>query len=623
MNVRSMNDEKQRNFGGDRMQRRFEGGALSALALMTGVLGLTGFPSPSRAAEVVVDIPSGVRVGASSLRTNNPNNLIVNNNGRLDGNINFSRWSGGDVLNNNNLITTATTVNGNYNFGGGFDTLNNTGSFVFVGRNVDEPSTLNILGLEQWNNAGDVFFGVTESYNGFDITDGAANDRIVANGTSFAGSPGSRLWVDVVLQDTQAGCSAAANADCLDLSGGSTSGVTYVHISDQVTYTSRPSYGSYNPEGLTIVDVAGGVSHAGDFVVDPETPGYSANEIFGGAAVRGVFAYSIVYDSATQRHNLVGLPSRDLFAFAQLPAAAQDVWRMADTIGLSRTVDVGEGDGRVWGQLAGERTDRDSTTSYSAFGQTAAIDLGYRQNTGALTFGVDMVRPTGDQGFLLGAMAGLTDSELTYNVSAASARLSGEVLGLYGGYRFGPGFVDGTLTVSHSRLEDDVPAFTLAAQDKVSGDVYSYGGRIEAGWAIPLGTAASVSPLVDVAYVTTRFDDVKLPSAEVHYDNSKSLRAGLGARLTGNTDAGASWKVSYSLTGRYWSETDGKANAAVRNAGAPVPLGDNFDGSFGEISGVASIGSGDLGFTGFLQAGSRFADAYTSYSLSAGLRYHW
>ncbi|MGE5501310.1 MAG: autotransporter domain-containing protein [Ignavibacteriales bacterium] len=512
--------------------------------------------------------------------------------------------AGGDTLTNSGVIATsgATTID----FGAGSDTLTNSGRLV---AGQGGASTLTLANLETFANSGLVLFGS----NDWMTTDGEANDRLVAAGTTFTGSGASTLAMDVDLgAAAQANCSAATVADCFDLTGGSTAGSTLIRVSD-----TGDSAGALNTAGIVLVDVHGGTSHAADFTLDPTSAGYTVDPTLGAGLEKGLFLYQLDYDAANQRHRLVSLPNSRAFEFAPLAASAQSVWytsvgswfdRQADLRDTLAAGDTGPG---VWIKLAGANDNRDATSAYGPY----AFNISNKQTTFAALAGIDLLHgASGGQGYVVGLTAGELNSDVQFKASHRSAKLEGQSYGAYATWLSNSFFLDAIVQQNDLDLRDN-------AAFGAKGKVKSTGGQVEGGWRMPFASL-SVEPLASLAYVRTKFDDLALPGATLHTEEAKSLRGSLGVRVSGDTDLHSA-TLKWQATGRVWDEFEGKNRAVLISNGQSVGMPDDVSGAFGDVGVGVSLYAPSGHVSTFLNTGLKFKDDYRSTNTAIGFRVQW
>jgi outer membrane autotransporter protein len=580
--------------------------------------------------------------------------VVINNNGRIAGRLNFSGLSGGVTFNNNtgaNATTEGWHTSGITDFGAGDDAINNTANGVIASANAEVTfnfgagedrfdnagvlvvgrqsgaGALTLNNLETFENSGLIVLGAAFSTAGAaypPASDGQANDRLIAAGADFVGSGDSRIALDALLGDvSQMGCIAAGNivADCVNLQGGSTSGETLLTVNG-IDAATGPATSLVE---IALIDVAGGTSHAGDFVLDPNSPGYVADGPFGGGVRVGAATYSLLYDPNTQAHRMVRLPDESLLALSVLPAAAQNLWSTVDDTSRARQAELRRARdgaaGGVWGRTTGGSSERDATTTVTLYGQSAALaPKGYEQSDAALVFGGDIAGGDADSGYAVGLSAGYVQSSIELD-DAPSLDLTGFTFGLYASYRLGEVFIDASGGGYVGNLEGDVAMLP----DPIDSDVTAIGGRADAGWRLPLGGGFSVAPLASVVYVSSSLSDIKLPGDKLNaidFGNGKSLRGGLGGEAAFEADLGGVM-LDLSLTGRAWQEFEGETVSQVQGRGSSLDLTDAFSGTFGEIAASADISGFDGALSGFVGVVGRFGDDYSSASAQFGVRFNW
>jgi hypothetical protein len=511
-----------------------------------------------------------------------------------------------DTLSNSGLIAS----NGTIDFGAGADVFTNSGALA-VG------SALTLANLETFNNSGVILFGANGA-----VTDGVADDRLVAQGADFVGSGDSTLAMDVDLGGAgQAGCSAATVADCLDLRGGSTAGSTLIRVND-----TGQSEGALTADGIVLVDVKGGASAAGDFSLDPTSDFYTVDPTLGVGLEKDLFLYKLDYDAANQQHRLISVADGKAFEFSPLAASAQSIWYTSTGTWFDRQADLrdelidgGAGPG-VWIKMAGSNADRDMEQAYTPGGSTYLFDTSHKQDTVAVSVGIDLMRGSGDgQAYVVGLTAGNLNSDLRFDASRSVAKFEGQSYGAYASWLNGAFFIDGIVQANELDMRNDKVWQTPGRFG--SGKVKSTGGQIEGGWRIPFAVV-SVEPLASLAYVRTKFDDLALPGGDLHTEEAKSLRGSLGVRVWGDTALSTS-TLKFQMTGRVWDEFEGKNRAVLISNGQDIGLPDDVSGAFGEVGVGLSLYSPTGHVSTFLNTGMKFKDDYRSNDTAIGFRVQW
>jgi putative surface-exposed virulence protein len=531
------------------------------------------------------------------------------------GSIDFG--AGADVLTASSLFATEGTT---LDFGAGADTFNLSGLL--------SADNLTIDGLETFNHSGLVVMGlgiVTASTGGGKVwtqTDGASNDVLRLNGVAWTGSGSARVFADALLgETTQLGCATLTGAaDCLDLRGGTTAGSTAIRINysgDDATL------GAYNPVGATVVDVNGGASAAGHFVLDPASSAYVADPVLGGSLERpGLFRYILEYDPDTQRHLLVGLPKSEVMEYAILSGAAHSIWHMTANTVTGRQTDLREGaaGGAVWLRTAGEYTRRDVVTTFRGLSQDYAVDNGYKLYAGTILGGLDLLTgSSGEFDYVAGAQIGYVGSSFDLNESDSSGRFSGATGGAYASLWSDWFFLDGALNLNGLTLDYESLALNGV---KTTTFLNSIGASAQAGARTMLTENTFAEPLAAVSWVRTSFEEISLNGGEVEPGDAESLRGGLGMRL-GATLPGESVSASYFVKGMAWNEFEGESSGVVHNPGVDLPFADEFTGAFGEAELGINVYSADNTLSGFLTSGVKWKDGYSAVNLSLGVRMAW
>jgi hypothetical protein len=529
---------------------------------------------------------------------------------------------GADTLTNTGLIATnaggaATTID----FGAGADTFNNSAAGVLVaGEGPQAASNLVLTGLETLNNAGLIVFGSGSTKAPFG-SDGFANDQINAAGTAYVGA-GGKLAMDANLSTVaQASCAALTAADCLAV--GSTAGTTSIIVHD----TGAAAAGGANA-GIALVT---GVSSATNFTLDPSSQYYSAR--FGGVLDKpGLFFYDLAYNAANKSAVLVGVPDIEVFQLAEIGAQASDLWEASTQTWFDRQADLrtaihGRSDGwgpGVWLRVVGQWTNRDNTATNTILNKTYTFDVGYHSNTAGLVGGVDLLSSSGGaSAYVVGVQAGYLDQDTRFNASPLRVNLSGPTLGAYASFVSGGLYLDGIVNANLMDMDIDDPALAAApANHQFSGNVDTYGGRVEGGYQMGLGSSAFWEPLVGLSYLHSNFDDIAIAGATVSWPSATSFRGDLGLRvgLTGDFE----WaRAQVSLTGKYVNEFDGSNQILIASGGPNFTTTDHFDGGFGDVSVGASMFARGGHLSAFANAGFRFQSDYQTTSVTAGFRYQW
>lgn len=628
--------------------------------------------------------PSGHNTNAESLiRAAGAGNLVINNNGEMTGAVDFSGLQGGVTINiaptmrdsdasgwitnGNSVLSPASDVvhvqadaffqtssarfsthpsrpETTIDFGAGSDSFLNEGIFIagtawqcLPGSDCDpRESSTNFLNLEQFENSNLILLGANTNSVSFIISgeresDRQSNDALALPGADFAGSGDSRIELDVGLGSAgQTACAPeTVNADCVNITNGSTSGNTVLTVRE-VTLADRTSNADF-----VLIDVSGGTSSADHFTLDSDSDFYSTK--FGVPSIyKGdLFFYPFVYDTSTQQHILAATASDNALQFPLLVEAAETGWRTATT-GISerqiaRRDNPGIGGG-LWIHATREEGDRVAEQTRTGGGLTFEYDNSHELRSSAVNVGLDLLsQRDGDRTWSMGGTIGYSRTTAAFDHSPNRAQFEGIALGVYGSYLFGDFFVDSIVSHTRTELDFDMPGLGLVLgpnANTVKTDADSIGARIEGGWSLNLG-ALGVEPLASLSYVRSDFDNAEVPSGDrsrpgntIDFGDNTSLRGGLGARLTFDTNLGG-LPTTWNLTGRALKEFDEESEATIKSLGPDAKVASELDDMITEVSGGVSVHSASGAASAYLNADLKFSDTYDSEGLSAGFRYQW
>ena len=577
------------NAGGAQVINVVAGRTLTAQGVSTGVLNLTavGATTINNAGSIGSSAPNVAILATGP-------SLVLESTGTLNGRMNFTGVTGASTINNGG----AWNVSGVSLFGPGAVTVNSTGTLT------TSTTLTSFTGLEALNNSGTIRFGGART---------ASTEVLSAPGTIFTASEGSLLQMEVTFgAGGQTSCAAAVVADCFDLAGGATNGVTGIAL----TTLAEGVTDVFSADPIVLVNVGGGASHAGDFVLDPSSTNYVDDASFGGLiATPGLFAYALRYDAGTEQHLLVSVPRSDAFELVPVIHQTLSVWHMTTDAVVGRQADLRhEAVDGAWIRAAGENSERDLIQTYSAANNTFAFDGGYSLDSASVIGGFDLTRA---EDFVLGVHAGYVASKLDFETSSTEDTLKGATVGIYGGWRSGGLTLDAALNANFLTL--DRQSTTL---EDMSTNVISMGGRAEAGWILPLGGVFYVQPLATAAFVRTDVKDVTPSGYEIAFEDVDSMRAALGLRAGGQSGNLGLW-----VLGRAWTEFADEGSVLIHRTGAATDsdftFADDLSGQFEEFGvGLSLSNDGDT-LRGYVAAGAKLQDGIDNYNFSLGLRLGW
>lgn len=456
----------------------------------------------------------------------------------------------------------------------------------------------------------------------------AAVEVISAHGATFNGTGASLLQMGVRQLNGvgQTGCATATIADCLDLSGGTTTGVTTV----QLRFGAEPGLPAPIPgrlqrrtsaqPGIVLVDVSGGTSGAGHFVLDPGTEGYVVDDVYGSVLdFGGLLDYTIVYDPTKQQHLLTTVPGEEAVQYASYMREALSAWHVTADAVAGRQADVRNGGatGKVWFRAVNESTQRDAAPISTQHGNTFTYDSSNSSWTRAGIFGFDA---SAGENHVVGVHVGFVFGGTDFSGSPTSNSADGATAGLYAGWWQKNGLsVDATFNVNALTLDRDVVGL-----EEQETEAMTFGARAEAGWRLPLMEAFWLQPLITVAWAKTDINALDLKDNQVRFENADSLRTALGLRIGGEVAVADSAKVGYWLLGRAWNEQGGDGRIAFpMQEGGALTIEDDLSGGIREFGlGVSASNKADT-LSAFLSAGARSSDDADSYNVSLGARVRW
>ena len=283
----------------------------------------------------------------------------------------------------------------------------------------------------------------------------------------------------------------------------------------------------------------------------------------------------------------------------------------------------------VWMKAIGSWTDQKARDSETLQDHTFTFDLGYKQQTLGLIGGVDW----GKEGvanpydaFVLGVMGGFIESHVNFNHGGSSFKYTGGTVGGSVSYMNNGFFADVLVKADFLRLSWNVPLLMgfggLPAVDATTvGVLGNLGYRFDFGpmFFEPIGT---------LAFSSTRIGDItSVPlAATIQFANADSFRGAIGARVGTQVSGWQNHRVDASITGRVWDEfSNDNPKVTLVNLGPTVTLEDSFlkKGTFGEVKGGLDVISMGAGWGGFVNAGVKFNDKFTTVTAKGGLTYSW
>ena len=256
--------------------------------------------------------------------------------------------------------------------------------------------------------------------------------------------------------------------------------------------------------------------------------------------------------------------------------------------------DEGESGVRVWGKLNYGKTDTD--------GDVEAGGFNTEQWFGAL--GVDF---SVGQNAILGIAGAYIENDMDFDEFNGRIKSKGWQLGVYGAYDPGPYYLKAGVSYSdlNGKSSRDVNFVNTVGSIKGDPDAKIWAANIEAGYRIPLGANAALTPYAGFDYAMVkmrRFDETGLPGANLSVGGKDKFAASeLGLELSGQmgkiipslrvgwqhafTNDTADFRASFidapaGSDFRIISE-DFAADSAIVEVGLTAQLSPNFDAHLG------------------------------------------
>jgi hypothetical protein len=564
-------------------------------------------------------------------------------------------------------------------FGGGTNLMVNRGVTVVGDARVpDTPQTfdngsgpsyaraITLAQLGRFENEGELIMGgvitspsfrlsssVIDSRN-LPATDTVARTALFMPGTDFVGGPGSVIRMDAVFRygaaqvnctdrvvrgpvtpSTPAGSPGATasliGADCIDIAGGSTAGVTELVLYDEQPGALAANFGDNE---ILLINVEGGTSAAEHFVLSPQSEHYDART---GTLQQGFFQFPLIYDADNQQHRLVSLPGSRALALPYIPQALQAVARS-----VGRDAVNGEADAGVWVRLTQRQQQRDVQHRFDRYNVSVGVDSSHEIDTTVLTAGRSW--KAGDWG--IGGAISYVDAQLGFDGNDMQADFVGASIGLHADYHREGLFLDNLVQLQWLELDLTDPGFSperrgskkfgyvnltpSTAYRNVNGNAgtQTLHVRSELGWRLSLGEQLYLEPLAGLSWVRAEIDEVTIQSYDRAADDNRffgdhadSLRATVGGRAA-FTRSGARLNLRATGSLRYWQSLKDKTTVTLANAGPDLVVQDDFDGGWTEVNAGLELVSPSGRVAGQLEAQALLGD-YEGYGVTAGVRFQW
>jgi outer membrane autotransporter protein len=541
------------------------------------------------------------------------------------GNCNCTNFAGGTV-----------NINANATFTGG--TIINAGLFTLSnGASLSGLSNFQNSGILAAPTSGPTTSAIsvgTFTHSGVINlqTNNQAGDRLTING-NYVGVAGSSILLDFATQTSTAdqviingNASGSTSLNVRNLTPGAavTTGPTLVQVNGAPSANVFTLGNLQNFGTIAVVLVPQSSPTGASFGLATVTIPTSAG-LSGAVAVQAVQSLGFTTSSAVldRLGEVRDVNSRnDKQANASAATAYARVSTPADPIGahLKDYAAVSATSRPVfWARALGDYEQRSGSATFDFAGQGFTSNLGYRQRTGALMAGVDVVMSgltSANDGIIGGLLIGGIDSHVNLSASSTKQDYTGPTVGMYGTYFNGPWFTDVLLKVDTLGLE--INGTNLAQ----SANLVNFNVATNSGYKFDFQKRFYIEPTAGLEYVKTSFTDTTaLTSTTVPLNNGFALRGRIGARI------GTEWvtnnvRVEPSLVGYVYSVLDSSGASLFVN-GVGINLPTDKGKVRGELQASVNFLNLQTGWSGFGRVDTRFGDDLVAAGAKSGIRYQW
>jgi outer membrane autotransporter protein len=527
---------------------------------------------------------SGIALGGTTTGfavSSTGGSMSLTNNGTITGQLNLSALG-------NKFINTGTFITAGINdLGVGSTTATNKGTISVPAVGLFPTETVALIGPGTFNNSGLL-----------DLRNGRAGDSLRLAGT-FVATGSSQVGLDVQLG------AAGALADKLIVTA--PTGVTTLLVADI-----SKGYGALNP-GLVLVQASAGAT-ASNFVLQ------------NGPITKGFVQYNLVFNGANFTYSLVGVPDAAAYQSLKLIAGVENVWRASSDAWSDHMAELRDANwagGRaalsdgvhLWAQAFGAGHRQSDSESYTVFGQTSAVNLGYRQTTGGFETGVEAATHRGAVALVGGLTTGFTYSSLDFEGASGGGDYTSPNIGAYASLLDGPLFANLLLKYDH----DGVSAKSALAQYSHNFNGDGYGATIEAGYRLGLGRNLYLEPLGSLNYVHTHLDGFSALGAGFDFNDTDALEGRAGLRAGGRYALAGGGTLSPYVGAEAVGAFSGRDALDFSSGGYGLHFTDRRPLTYGDAN-VGVNFAGWRGLSGFVQLDGDFAGRTQGVGGSLGLR---
>jgi hypothetical protein len=260
-----------------------------------------------------------------------------------------------------------------------------------------------------------------------------------------------------------------------------------------------------------------------------------------------------------------------------------------------------------------------------------AVDLGYKQTSWGVIGGYTMGREalfSPYDAVSFGPLGGYIQSNVSFNQRGTSFRYTGGTVGFTASYLSGGWFFDNLVKADFLKLSINSPDLVIAGLPQLpETDVRTWGwiGTLGYRWDF---RSLFFEPTGTLAWSTTKIDDLATLNqlgADLSWDTSTSFKGAIGGRLGAVFAWSPAYRVETWVLGRWWGVFDNSGNnVLLATATGDFLVGDPIGKkSFGEVKGGVDMISLGTGWGGFVNAGVKFNEDFTTYAFKAGATYRF
>jgi hypothetical protein len=502
-----------------------------------------------------------------------------------------------DLITNNSIWNTG----GGSSFGAGTDRVLNTGTLIAANSAASNEVT-QFLGLETFDNDGIISLSDQSATVGPQVVD------VFQISGNFNGISGA-LQLDAFLEG------ASSNADTLVIDGTAT-GVTNIVINN-----TNNGPGAVNAN-ILLVNTGGATGS--EFVLAD------------GPIIVGAYVYDLFFDAALDDFFLRSALDTLRLDAATLPSIIGDVWEITASSWHRNTVQLQGGGGagvtrstngatpaiggnRVqgWGTVIFDTRKSEGTIIADVGGADTPLGVEFDQNTSAVIGGVDLVlAPDANGGTLtFGALLGVIDSTVDFDVTGNSAEFSGPTYGVHVAYANDRLRAD--LLVKRDDLELEYTVAGLG-EDPGEADAVSTGVSLEFGYLVHQGDQVTIEAVGNLSHVSTKIDSFTVGTSTFDFEDGDTTRGAIGVTFRGNYALGGT-NMTPSATIKYWNVFDGGYTSAID----ATTFSYENTGGYVEASATLEFNDPTSGWSGFVTGTGFVGDERSGARAQVGVNLEW